>query len=499
MAGTLPAELYPYNADFMPLYPAMGSLPHRAGLEVETSARLTTLVMTTIGFLCLMGIARRLAGAGAVLVCGVALAFTPFLLRNDVAVLTEPSYMGLVCLGLYLFVRRYGQDAVWYALLLGLIFGATFLMRAEGIGFVVLIPLLHWVAVAQSGRWRAAWKRALLWSVLFVVAFVIVATPQVVFVSRQMGTLAINGRQVWQTIMQAPGEEKYEERLYGLKYSTDTINLRYLQQHPEAAAALASKPGMLLDRLKNVAKGIVQLCGERIYMLLGLANVVFLGLGLYAIIGDRRYLPLLTLGGLAVILLIPPLIHNVDVRHILVIAPVLVLMASVGGVHLADRLSGAWQRRLGAAVARVAAVVFVLLLFAASGSYAAVEAIAKAPTSVQYYSPAELQEVADVMQEQGPKDRPARLVSRKTFLPYLSRSLFIPMPWTDYEGLVTYARSNQADFLYCQANVDGLRPFLSALGDGTDEFKLLYRGTMEKSSVALYQVVQPDAGEPAAE
>ena len=78
-----------------------------------------------------------------------------------------------------------------------------------------------------------------------------------------MGQLAINGRQVWVQILNNPDGKSYEEKIYGLDYSKDQINLLFLQSHAEAARQLKTSVGPL-TYLKTIVRNSIAFYEDRL-------------------------------------------------------------------------------------------------------------------------------------------------------------------------------------------------------------------------------------------
>jgi hypothetical protein len=85
------------------------------------------------------------------------------------AILTEPSYVATVYLGLWLFWRQYERPRWRGAAVVGVVFGLAFLNRVEALLFLPAIPLFqavhHWASRPRryggrqlAGGWRRSWR-----------------------------------------------------------------------------------------------------------------------------------------------------------------------------------------------------------------------------------------------------------------------------------------------------------------------------------------------------
>jgi len=339
------------------------------------------------------------------------------------------------------------------------------------------------------------------WVLAFVICFAMVAAPQVWWVSRQMGRLAINGRQVWSEVM-VQTDQRYEGQIYGLDYSPSVINLTYLQAHPEAMPKKASRQAPLPLRYgRLLVENGKDLAGDKLRILIGYfaCTLFVLGLGVLTLRG-RRADVLLVLGFLAVTLA-GPLLHNVVVRHIVVIAPLVLLVGGIGVVDLAERLASWTGGRRLAAVWEAA----LLLLTAALWAPVLRRALHR-ETCNKEYCVETMDRVSPVVQASARElGRPPRVAARKQYLPYYAGGTAVPLPYADYDRLVRFLRANRAVYLFLERwQIQGY-PFLATFAERSPaDFTLLDRHTdPEGRTSELYRLEPPPgaaalprAGEP---
>ena len=146
------------SADRTPFYPLFSALFSSLTGSAETGARLCSLFFSCLLFAAVVGIGRQFATAFSLGIGLLIIAFNPVLIRLSYSVLTEPSYVAVVYLGLWLFMVHYRQPKVWTAAALGTLFALAFLNRFEGILYLAVIPLLqvvHFVVDKQMSRHKS--------------------------------------------------------------------------------------------------------------------------------------------------------------------------------------------------------------------------------------------------------------------------------------------------------------------------------------------------------
>jgi hypothetical protein len=325
-----------------------------------------------------------------------------------------------------------------------------------------------------------------------VAGFVLLAGPQVGWASWRLGRLAFNGRQVWSTAM-GNDTQPYEQQIYGLDYSPSIINLTYLQSHPEAtvSAGPASTPlpahygHLLVENTK-------ELIGEQLGVLPGYFVCGLFLIGLLALIArGQRGDALLVIGFLGVTLA-GPLLHNVVARHLLVIAPLMLLVAGIGVVALAERLRE-WAR----APRSVAPWATGGLLFAAGLWIPDLREAFHRETCNGEYCVATMERVSSIVRAGEVKGGPApRISARKQYLAYFADGIAAPLPYTDYQGLVHYLRVNHVQYLFLESwQIEGY-PFLASFSQRSPrDFVLLDRVTDTKGrETELYRLEAAAAG-----
>jgi hypothetical protein len=467
--------------DTTPFYPVITALFSVPGWSLETAARLASFAFSLLLFFAVLQIGRRIAGPGATVAALLLLCLNPVLVKLAPAILTEPSYIATVYVGLWLYWRQYQLPTVRRAVGLGLVFGLAFLNRIEAVLFLGAIPtfqLVHYLGSRAPSYSRATLAR---WSVAFAATFAALAAPQVWWVSHRMGQVAINGRQVWSQVMVQEGKS-YEEQVYGLDFSPDVINLTYLQANPEAMKTgrvgvreLPARYGRL------IVENTRDLLGNKLGALLGPAACVFLLIGLAVLVVRGQRADALISAGFFAVTLAGPLLHNVVLRHIIVIAPLALLIAGIG-IWEAAR----WAAfRTGAPQWAVAAAG--VLLVGAGWAPALRTALRGADCNREYCAETIARASRIIRSERaaGP-----RIAARKQYLAYYAGGSPVPLPYADYAALVRYLAANNVTYLYLERWQIASYPFITHFSQhAAADFTLLDRQVDGAGRVSeLYRV-----------
>lgn len=171
---------------FSPLYPWLISLTHDLVANWETSGNLVSaavgaLAVALLYYLVEAVFERRDLATGAATLAAI----HPAMAEYSASVMTDAGFVSLMLASLYLFVsaikRRRTMRMVWA----GAAGGAAYLYRAEAIG---LLPVCAGFLLAGARLWRV-WRpaAALRWALAFAAAFLLVASPYLLFLHQLTG------------------------------------------------------------------------------------------------------------------------------------------------------------------------------------------------------------------------------------------------------------------------------------------------------------------------
>lgn len=483
------------DADSSLVYPSVSALFSLPGWSIETGARLASLLPACLLFFALIGIGRRFAGPAAIIAGLVLLAFNPELISLSFAILTEPLYTATAYLGLWLLWLQLEKPSLWGAALVGLVFALAFLNRIEGLLFLAFAP-----AVLGVACWRKFapydGKRVLQWSIVFGVCFSALAGLQVWRVSDKMGTFALNGRQAWHYLLQSTEVgATYAEKIYGLHYSPNQVNMLYVKDNFSDFADDSAQMGLAV-RIKEYAFTVVvnlyDLYNRQLGVLFGFPTLILFAFGLLSLYESGRRPELLFLVAFIGLGLLAPLLHTVVSRHIMVVAPIILLVAGIGGVHVAEIILG----RSGGHHSGRNWLIATVLLVVIAGWGLQLRRTFNPPKYDLMYDPAALEEPAKIIKQVASElGHAPRLSSRTSYLAYFADAQGLAIPYTDYDAFVRYCALNEVDLVFLQHNLIQQFPFLKRFreGDVEDHFQLLYRGAdTAGETLELYRRIEQD-------
>jgi 4-amino-4-deoxy-L-arabinose transferase-like glycosyltransferase len=444
----------------LPLYPIWGSIFALSGWTIETAARLGSFASSIVLFISIVGIGRIITDKISIYSGLLILSLSEVLISLSISVLTEPTYIALVTLGIWLFLIQYDYPRIKFAIILGIVFGLSFLARMEGIQFFILIPIIQAMHFVSNKRKQYDFKQLFKWTMAFIFIYFIIVMPQILNVSYKMGYLAINGRQTWFKILNAPDGKTYAEKIYGLDYSSDQINLHYIMDHPEVLKKFDknNKIEFLSKFTKTVTVNLKSLFEKQLGILLGPIGIMLFGFGLLRLIKENKGYQTIILLAFIISGLSGPLVHNVIIRHIVVIAPIIILLEGIGAIYVYRLLRDIIQNNL---IVKAIVITFFITHLVI---------ISLVPLSFRYYKPErynleynvdDLQKLVNILKNEAKQfNEPLIIVTRKSYLAYYADFKKLPLPYTTYENLIKYCQLNNADYLYLKYKLLKNFPFM---------------------------------------
>jgi 4-amino-4-deoxy-L-arabinose transferase-like glycosyltransferase len=461
--------------------------------SVEVGARLCSLFFSSILFFSIYAIGRRFEEPYAVVIGLILLATNAVLVRLSYSILTEPSYIALVYVGYWIFLTQYKKPRYNLAILLGIVYGLSFLDRFEGILYLAAIPALQFLHFIIFRPKQYDWKRLAVWSTIFVLPFLIIIAPQVWRVSSKMDSFHLNGRQGWSIILNAPDGHSYNRKIGGLDYSPSQVNLHYLLEHPFELQKLANMLSSSLSTkvkvyAKLAARNFQELYTKQLGILIGPLGMVLFAFGLLSLFQTGyRYeagfvLAIISIG------LVGPLLHNVVMRHIAVIAPIMFLLEGMGIIYVARALTDGVRSRI---ITKWSLAVALTILMVGLSSYGILQHNLSPNTDKYSHWRSDYEKPLQIVREiQKQLGRPAVVSARKSYFSYYADGVHTQLPYTDSEGLMQFYRLNDPpDFVFLEYRYIRDYPFLDDFSQRIpDELELLYRGTDKRDSkIELYR------------
>jgi 4-amino-4-deoxy-L-arabinose transferase-like glycosyltransferase len=473
----------------------MGALFSVPGWEVETGARLASLFFSSLVFFALLGIGKQCGFSPLAVASGLfILAIAPVLISLSISILSEPTYIGLIYGGFWLFWIQYKELRLGIAALLGLTFGFAFVTRTEGILYLAIIPFLQGIHTLFVEKHARSFKPYIAWSLIYVLCFSAIAAPQIWRVSHKMGKIALNGRQAWVAVLDAPGDKPYREKLSGLDYSPGEINIVYLRTHPEEWPE--TKPQNLFGRFKQSISNFHSFYQRDIGILLGPLCFLAFGLGLLALYqSGRRFETFLVIAFIGANLIGPLLLApKYWFKHSWIIAPVMCVVAGLGVVY-ASRILMECHKKSQPVHYLALGSFLVAIIFAWA---VPLKSALKPPDYNEEYSLMELREPLRILQEIAENEggRVPMVLAERSYINFFLGTPRLEFPYTDYQGLLKYCELNNVEFLYLvhrrlrKWETPFFEEFTNNNTQVSNNFSLLYSGVdAYGEKVELYRIV----------
>jgi hypothetical protein len=435
-----------------------GAVVSMTGLSLENTARMVSLLSAIGIFFISYQIGKMFYSREASVTGLLIMAFIPALIALSVSVLTEPLYAFIVYAGLYLFLLNYKTLKLIPAFIIGITFGLSFLARLEGVLFIVLLPVLMAVYLLLKGTFRAELKPYLSWTGIFLAGFLLIGAIQVSWASYNMGTFALDGRQVWSFLLNEPGEASHDERIYGLRYSDEMTNARYLKKNPGRMVA-ESQSGItetIVQYTRRVRVNINHLYSGRLNELVGTVTLIFFAFGIARLYKSGRVYEVALVTLFILTCLTAPLLHTAAVRHMLVIAPIITVIAGIG-LYSAIRyiLSDVRLNKFYSYSAAGLIILLVLSVWATS-----LTATLKAPAINREYDPKVIERLAGVINNNYSDPKEVVFTAHKGYMRLYTDAKIIYSPYGNYNQLVNFLQANNIRYLLLNYEMQDHYPFV---------------------------------------
>ena len=460
---------------FYPLCGALFSLP---GWSIEIGARFASLFFSTLLFIAIILIGEKIAKPVEIMFGLIILSFSTVLIPLSFAILTEPSYIATIYIGLYFFIAQYQNPKIWGSCLIGVIIGLAFLNRVEGILYIAVIPFFQIIHFIFNKNRNYGFKKLITFISCFLLSFSIVVAPQIWRVSNKMGRFALNGREVWHLILQNPDGKSYEQKLLSLDYSPKDINLKYLMNHPEVTKKLAENISHNFKQyLKNLGEEYDKLYKSQLGILIGPICFIFFAFGISSLYQKGLLYEIFFFVSFVILSLVAPVMHNVAIRHIAVIGPIIMLIAGMGIVYVSETLL---KNSKNASLKNLLAGLFVSILIGSS-SFSLYWILTDNHYDNYYDNPNNYVKPAMIIKNISKEElkRKPIIMTRSNHIIFYSDAEGESTPYTDYKNLVTYCYLNNIDLVWLQHTYLSEYPFYNSFKNGeyAKDFKLIYEET----------------------
>lgn len=443
------SELSPDATFLFPLFIAGFNLP---GWSTEFGARLLTLASSVLLFFVVYKLSIKFHEPKGVLISLLILTFNPFFINFSTSILSEPLYIANVYFGFWFFLKLMDKSTSWNTFLLGIIFGLSFLNRTEGIVFLVFIPFLFILKFLFFNKRReVAASSTFKGIIFFMIGFLLLSIPQIWYNSNKMGTFALNGRQVWQTILHARDNKSYDEKLRGLDFSDKDVNLKYLQKNPSAFEAIKTN-GYLKAEIKNFVNGFTKAYSYQINQLVGILVLIAFGMGILSLLSSNKTFELVSSIAFLIVVLVPPLFHNFDLlRHIAIAGPILFVFSGIGISYLSDQINLLIKNKKLYSLSVKYLALFIFLSIPLSSASLIEHSLQNLPMNREY-SYNDIIKAIDAIKNEKIDFSNSLIVSRKNYFPFYAGIKRTDLPYTSYEKLLRYMKLNNAKYIFFQSN-----------------------------------------------
>jgi hypothetical protein len=343
-------------------------------------------------------------------------------------------------------------------------------------------------------------KNIMIWCLLYLLGAASVAVPHVVTVSETMGVFALNGRQVWSAYLPKGGyTEEYFRKKNGLDHDPGVINITYAKTHPEVWTSnnLLADPIKIEQLLKHVVGQFAALLRSQLVALVGLVGLPLFAIGLLWFFKNGKGWEGVAAVGFLSLAIAAPVFHNVEMRHLLPIAPMMFLVAGFGTGYLIqvvyEKCTIFRKSRgiLTAVMVGMIVVPWVSPIYTVS---------ANPPVYNSDYGPKELQEPSEIIKKLAQAELNHRpiILAQRTYLARFAGGIGVEMPNADYQQFLRYCELNHVDFFYLQhrrlVRKRRYAPFYEHFltETGHSEFRRIYSGEDAfGGKVELYRFRKP--------
>jgi hypothetical protein len=301
-----------------------------------------------------------------------------------------------------------------------------------------------------------------------------------------MKTPSYNGRQAW--VVLNDGLSDYNKAIYGLDYSKTEINIDYLQAHPEELAKFKRTEKSTLAALRGKLRELDRVAKVLIPSMLGPLGIFFSMYGLLVLVQRKSGdLPILVLVP-AFAILIPPLSTVPEPRNFLAALPLLWLLCGLG----------VWKFTLDYQGKKAALVMSLVSFFVVLQHAKPLEQVIRArqPDLRRGIEEREYSRALIDLVGTGVPDQRV-IVGRDLWVEFERQSVGdfssivdLPLPATDYDGLLYYCQQNKADYIAIKSGDQSFDDCVAAMLTEKD-FKLVDRRQVFEKDCLFFKV-QPN-------
>jgi hypothetical protein len=276
----------------------------------------------------------------------------------------------------------------------------------------------------------------------------------------------------------------------GLDHSPKHTNIGYLKANPQALHIESDidLKGVIGEYVRTVILNIDDLFNNRLVGLVGIFVFAFFAFGIVNLYKAGRLFDVIFVFLVIIAGLIAPLLHNVVIRHILVIAPIILVVAGIGLYstirHIVFEMNIGLIYRYSLLI-----VIFALVL---SVWMIPLNSTLKRPSVNNEYDPRAIDTFVEILKKQQSPGHSIVISARKGYLAYYADSRNVTMPYTDYDKLVSYCKLNDVNYLFLEHSLVHRFPFYVSFENGSyeDDFTLVHETTDRNGqNLSLYRLL----------
>jgi hypothetical protein len=294
-----------------------------------------------------------------------------------------------------------------------------------------------------------------------------------------MGALVINGRQAWRLIDHNLPGKSHDEKIFGLHFSQNSINIAYAKKnYPELQRQLSLHKTSCKEHLKRFYRNFNTLYRKYLVQLFGQLGIVLSCFGILAYYRTGRRLEILFILLFMGLNVVAPLSHSNYLlrRHILIIVPIICLLEAIGILYITRELTEPYKKF---AIVRQILPFIIFLALIAESIHPLIRTFTP-PVYNKEYSDSELKEPIRIIQKiikETAIEAPS-IAAQRGYLSYFTDSKQVYLPFADYEALLKYCTFHRIDFLFLKHSRVKNYPFFKTFLQESlpPDFSLLYRG-----------------------
>lgn len=187
----IPGLLHPY---WPPFYPGVIGLVHLLVGNLEFSGRLINILSGSFLVILVYRSTREIFGRLEARLSAIFMAFFPPVAFGSTNVMPEALYSAIGIGGMVVGWKALQRKNLWLGLTAGCLWGLNYLIKPEGMGFLIVYLFFGGIVVLRNLGKGGAWKRVAL-PVVVLLGFLSLSAPYLVYLRQVMGkwTLSTKG------------------------------------------------------------------------------------------------------------------------------------------------------------------------------------------------------------------------------------------------------------------------------------------------------------------